>query len=413
MLEQAIVDAKALREAALKNAEQTIIEKYAPEIKEAVNSLLENEPGDIPRGTRVKYEGQIYEVVSDPDGGRIAIQKEGEKAQLVLESDLQEVTEEDLLQEEEMGVSMAGSAPDPSVQFPTANSADRETPVEMSYTQEDDGKLFDINLDALKQEMASSPNDPMMEPEGPTDILGDLGIPNEEEIDLGGEEEEGLPELGGDEDYKLQEDLMNEITNLLSEIDEEDDDDEEILEEELIVDMGMVKDGTYQTDEATLAYKRDMELAKRESTQYKEEMEVLEKKMKELKENYKKLQNKNKQYKDVVEKINEKFNETLLSNAKLLYSNKTLSDASLNERQKTKIVEAIAKAKTPEEAKALCEALNATVTSGNDKKHGPRTLSESVQRKSNLSGILPRRNKPVSNEKHTFAEHMKKLAGIK
>ena len=36
MLEQAIVDAAALREAALKNAEQSLIEKYAPQIKEAV-----------------------------------------------------------------------------------------------------------------------------------------------------------------------------------------------------------------------------------------------------------------------------------------------------------------------------------------------------------------------------------------
>ena len=43
MLEQAIVDAAALREAALKNAEQSVIEKYAPEIKAAVNSLLEGE----------------------------------------------------------------------------------------------------------------------------------------------------------------------------------------------------------------------------------------------------------------------------------------------------------------------------------------------------------------------------------
>ncbi len=41
MLEQAIVDATALREAALKNAEAAIIEKYAPEIKSAVDTLLE------------------------------------------------------------------------------------------------------------------------------------------------------------------------------------------------------------------------------------------------------------------------------------------------------------------------------------------------------------------------------------
>ena len=43
MLEQAIVDATALREAALKNAEAAIIEKYAPEIKNAVDSLLEQD----------------------------------------------------------------------------------------------------------------------------------------------------------------------------------------------------------------------------------------------------------------------------------------------------------------------------------------------------------------------------------
>jgi hypothetical protein len=41
MLEQAIIDASALRDAALKNAESAIIEKYAPEIKNAVEALLE------------------------------------------------------------------------------------------------------------------------------------------------------------------------------------------------------------------------------------------------------------------------------------------------------------------------------------------------------------------------------------
>ena len=143
-----------------------------------------------------------------------------------------------------------------------------------------------------------------------------------------------------------------------------------------------------------------------------EKNKELKKENEELNESIKKFKHKNKQYKNAVEKLSQKLNETLLSNAKLLYSNKTLSDASLNERQKSKIVEAIAKAKTPEEAKHLCETLNATVTSGNSKKI-PRTLSESVQRKSNLSGILPRKKQANHDEKHTFAEHMKKLAGIK
>ena len=106
--------------------------------------------------------------------------------------------------------------------------------------------------------------------------------------------------------------------------------------------------------------------------------------------------------------MEEVLNETLLSNAKLLYSNQTLSDASLNERQKRKIVEAIASANTPEEAKTLHETLKATVGSTN--KYKPKSLRESIQRRSSLSGIMPRKNKPAPEP--SFAERMKKLAGI-
>ena len=64
MLEQAIVDATALREAALKNAEQAIIEKYAPQIKEAVESLLETDSQPIGVGSYVRHleSNQVGEV---------------------------------------------------------------------------------------------------------------------------------------------------------------------------------------------------------------------------------------------------------------------------------------------------------------------------------------------------------------
>ena len=38
MLEQAIIDAEALKEAAVKNAETLVLEKYSNQIKEAVDS---------------------------------------------------------------------------------------------------------------------------------------------------------------------------------------------------------------------------------------------------------------------------------------------------------------------------------------------------------------------------------------
>ena len=40
LLERAIIDAKALKDAALKNAEQLVIEKYQLEVKQAMNQLL-------------------------------------------------------------------------------------------------------------------------------------------------------------------------------------------------------------------------------------------------------------------------------------------------------------------------------------------------------------------------------------
>ena len=43
MLDQAIVDAKALKEAAIKSAESSIIEKYSNEIREAVDTMLNQE----------------------------------------------------------------------------------------------------------------------------------------------------------------------------------------------------------------------------------------------------------------------------------------------------------------------------------------------------------------------------------
>jgi hypothetical protein len=47
MLEQAIVDAQTLREAALKSAESAVIEKYAAEVKDAVSQILEQEEDEL------------------------------------------------------------------------------------------------------------------------------------------------------------------------------------------------------------------------------------------------------------------------------------------------------------------------------------------------------------------------------
>ena len=47
MLEQAIIDAEALKEAALKNAEAAVVEKYSHEVREVVDQLLEQPEDEL------------------------------------------------------------------------------------------------------------------------------------------------------------------------------------------------------------------------------------------------------------------------------------------------------------------------------------------------------------------------------
>jgi hypothetical protein len=412
MLEQAIVDAAALREAALKNAEQAIIEKYAPEIKNAVENML----NESPMGRPVRHEGKTARITVENDGtGRVGIQYEsGGKTFLVNEADLEEASEQDILQEEEMEM-MAGAQaampPGSDMNIPLgATGGEAMCPC----PDDEDSISFEFSMDDFKDMAASEPPGEPMEAPGLEGEEGgmDLGL------DLGGEEEEEEDPLLG-----LQERKYTELLNILEEISEEkdkevlDEDNEELeedesLDEELIVDMGEGKGGWHETNEATLQYQQEMQLAKQESTKYKEENEALQKKLEELDEAYNKLSSENELFETTIYKINDKFKSTLVSNAKLLYSNRVLRDASLNERQKSKIVEAINKARNPEEAKALWETLRTTVGSDKPKK-GPQSLSESVNRRSNLSSMLPRRNTKETKQDDTFSERMRKLAGIK
>ena len=237
--------------------------------------------------------------------------------------------------------------------------------------------------------------------EGEMESLEPLGEPTGLE---GEEEEEEFGILENQQNELNEDDALQELMDMLNNFEST-----ETLEEELEVDMGATKDGTFQTNRGTLQYEQEMELAQMESDKYKEENEGLEKRLEELDEAKKESQEKTKLYETTIYKLNEKLQFVLLSNAKLLYSNRVLNDASLNERQKTKIVEAINKARSVEEAKVLQETLKTTV--GSTKNKGPQSLSESVQRRSNLSSMLTsKRHKPDQTD--DFSERMKKLAGI-
>jgi len=421
MLEQAIIDAAMLREAALKNAEQSLIEKYAPQIKEAVEAMLEGETmNERSCGSKARHEGKIVEIVdSVNESGQYTVRAEGEKAYLALAEELMDLTEEDVLQEEEMAAAAPASA---GIELPfagdTSISPDQE--VQFSVETEVEPEFIEIDLGALRQELEPADTtgdtdraDMAAELSSFDDLMGDLylELDTAEEADV--EAEEAAEETEAAEAPEAQEDeLDGMLQELLSLLESE----EEVLEEKIVADMGEVKDGTFQSFEPTLEYYKDMQDAKEaseEATNEEEELEEETGKYSDLHETISALVSQNEKLESVIYKLQDQLEETLLSNAKLIYQNRTLSDASLNERQKTKIVEAIAEAESPKEAKQLHETLKATVGS-NSKKHGPQSLSESVNRRSNLSAMLnSRQNLNEHKTSDPFMEKMQKLAGIK
>jgi len=422
MLEQAIIDAAALREAALKNAEQSLIEKYAPQIKEAVDAMLETGGPSA----RMKYEGRVVNVVHEADNtGNVTVSEGGGKPFVVKESDLSSLTEEELLQEEEMDMgggtegAEGGGVPSAEIEAPFSGNPQIQSDEIVNLTLDVDAldHEIDIDLDRLESELAGETM-----PEDDMASIGDMGDElgmEEEGGDLFGGEEEG-EELGGDlggeeelggeeaEETELQ---LQELLNLL--------DEHEVDTLEEIVSPGGVeteeKDGWFRTAVGPEEYEQDIQLAA--NNLYEDEDESAEDLDEEegtsqLYETIELFKSQNLELETVVYKLSDKLEETLLSNAKLIYQNRTLCDASLNERQKEKIVEAISKAESPKEAKHLQETLRTTV--GSRQKKGPQSLSETVNRRSNLSGMLNRRqNLNESQTSDPLFDKMRRLAGIK
>ena len=380
MLEQAIADAAALREQAIKNAEQSVLEKYSKQIKEAVDQMLEQD--DAP----ARAESVINEV------------------------------EEELMEQEE-APAMAEPAADAGIEAPQAwdsrfDDISMKLSAMVDNLPEDEDGMIDLDLGDF-----SIPQDEVAAAEGgleePTSDLGDLGgeTPAEEgEDDL----DSLLGDLGDDETETVDDEQLQEVFDILGDI---------MLEEEMNFDYDPINDelGKFQNNRLRKNYNEEAAKLQYEDEESSEEEQVDEEKeelmgrVNELHETVKTLTQHNSQLESVLSKLEIHLEESLLSNAKLLYQNRTLADASLNERQKSKIVEAIANAESPKEAKNLHETLKTTVGSTPNSKRGPQSLSESVNRRSNLSSMLNSRQNINESKQSTdpWMEKMQKLAGIK
>jgi hypothetical protein len=167
--------------------------------------------------------------------------------------------------------------------------------------------------------------------------------------------------------------------------------------EKLVVDISpqTEKASWAGTPAAVMSHAEEMELARRSGTEAKEEIEALQDAGERLSvQESKKLEDENRKLKELIYAMKGKLDESILSNAKLLYTNQTLTSASLNERQKNRIVESIQNADSVEEAKVIFETLQSAA--GPSTKKAPKSLNEAISRPS-LN--VPRRRRENSNAK--------------
>ena len=395
LLERAIVDAKALREAALKNAEQLVIEKYSQEIKEAMDQILEQEEDEA----LFEQDTALTDMFGDLDTPDQTEQPQAEN-------------EDDFISEEDL-----------EAELPDAFRTEDDQMIRINLNSLDDDYESETGLfggdDELEDEEVSIDIEDDEQPQADLDTTTDTDASTPGDIGI---------DVTGDAPISaaaLEEIIADALKDVLAEEEEEINEEEE-LEEEIDLDELMErvrvegepqKSGWAGTPESIMKEYEAMLLAREQDSEVKEENEELRKTVAALqKENRTlssattKLQEQNKKFSAAFETLQEKLETMNVSNAKLLYINQALENASLNERQRRKIVEAISKADTVQEAKIVFETMNDTVTTTSDVKR-EATLSEMVSRKSSLL-VAARKEQPKQDANPLF-NRMQTLAGIK
>jgi len=359
MLEQAIVDAKELREAAKANAEAEVLEKYSSQIKEAVDRLLEQED----------KEGIEAGDLGAEDGAEV----------LDLDAEVEDGVEDDI---------------------PASYQAQPTDEVEEAE------KMIDDASDALEQaqnvldQLATQVTRIGEEANDDEVVTIDLGS-LEDKVDDEGEAQ--IEEVPGEPETALEEELDLSEDELLD------------LAEALTVDLSGQKSGWAGRPDSQVFFEQELELARLQCDKLQDENQEFKEAVERLTENKNNLQEqlteKQKLIKNtavLIESLQNKLSESHLLNTKLFYSNKALSDSSLNERQKNRIVEAINKADATDKVKDVFETLCESVLTDSAKNAAPESLTEALKVRTLVA--RPTKKKTISESSDVL--RMKKLAGI-
>jgi len=399
--QEALLEAKAIRETALVAAKEVLEEAFTPKIKSMIDaklSLMEDNMDEVDEAKEMDEakakaeeakkveEKKDMEEAKDMDEAKVdetkdmdeAKQEEGygayeyekgKQAGEMAEGELDEMELDEILAELEKedakeGVDPAAVPVNP-LNLEAKAKAEEAKKVEEKKVEEkkmeegdDEEEVTELTVDELKDLIR--------------DVLADvLGSDAAAEDEVGAEEDE----IEVSDDEPVSDDM--ELEAILRELDKKE---EGKMEEKKDVDEAKKVDEKKEMDE-----KKDMDEAKKEVEEAKKEVEEAVK---------------------VIKALKNELNEVNLLNAKLLYVNKIFKSKSLTESQKVKVINAFDRAESVKEVKNTYETLKESFNGAAQKS----AIKESVGFASK-SVIGATAGQPIVAD--DFVARMQKLAGIK
>ena len=379
LFEEAIADAKTLRDTAVANAKATLEESFAPRI----SAMFEKRMQDLEEAEDVD---EVY--VSDKDD--LLSEDDDMTAEMYSSDDNMNLSEEDVDLEE---------------LFNSLSEEDLEETMDTekeAYAEGEDEMEENYDLEEILRELEMEENAIYEDEDGMDDL-------NEnEDLEEKASKDEDISEVTVDELRDMIQDAIRDVMGSEGEASGE----EEInldmdmnmdMEEPAEDDGKKEKEGEEDEDmkeiaalERTLAERRKAKVEKEKAMMERRKYKGSEEDKKDLQEAIR-----------TIKTLRGQLNEVNLLNAKLIYVNRLFKANNLTEGQKVNIVNSFDKAATLNEAKNVFEILKSTIS-----KSAPKTsLKESKSFASSVIGGRPAA-KPIINEDETISR-MQRLAGIK
>lgn len=375
VLQEAIADAKIIRETALRNAKSALEEALTPKFKRMIsNKLNENEEldeeFDFSNDSNPTDRNSHSGTRSSFDFNNNDLDEELSSILAELEDDeLNEAEDEDSKEKKDDSKDSKEDKKEPKKSTPKKDDSKKEP------KDSDDEKLSSLSVseftdlikDIVSQEMNATEDDGLGGDE--FDAMGgdDLGGDEFGTDDMGmGADDMGTPDMGADEFGAEGTDFGTEDPNK-----------DDINIEELMSELDEMYNG--------------------KKLQERKKQNVVDNKYKaKLNEAVK-----------VINILRREINEVNLLNAKLLYVNKIFKAKNLNESQKLKVISSFDKAVNVKEAKLIFESLNSALSNNSNNK---RTIvKENLGFASKPAGVAPKRQ--ILEVDNQFSR-MQILAGI-